>query len=345
MIQRLAGNRAMTRLAEGAPEALAAVGVQRQPVADTRPPTRAGAAEDRLRRRWGVRTIRAGTIQEQSAELIRYGTVPRSTPPAEVERMLRAAGWASWTAPADHGVWDDLVQAFDDVGGVFGGVPKIDRILFFQTAWRHDPAASGGPTLERQQEEGAYVSGTTMGVNEHGTRDQMALPTATTRSKAGTGGINVGLASRVQVMTHELGHGLVQAFLAQDPLTEAKRFEEEVGWHQHAELYDVQGRGVRDALRRGDPPDPAQLITGTNWFQPKWKEQPPSRYSVTGGPAEDMAETLMMFVRAKGTLGDRSPARLAWASGVMTALNSRPQSLQAPVTGAAAELGAHRTSP
>ena len=75
----------------------------------------------------------------------------------------------------------------------------------------------------------------------------------------------------------------------------------------------------------------------------KWKEQPPSRYSVTGGPAEDMAETLMMFVRAKGTLGDRSPARLAWASGVMTALQSRPQSVQAPVTDAAADLGGHRS--
>ena len=315
----------MARLAKGDQGALAAVGVQRQPAAAAPAATRAAAAEDRLRRRWGVRTIRAGTIQEQAAELIRYGTVPRSTPPAEVERMLRAAGWTSWAAPADHGVWDDLVQAFDDVGGAFGGVPKIERILFFQTAWRHDPGASDGPRLERQQEEGAYVSGTTMGVNEHGTRDQMALPTATTRSKAGTGGINVGLASRVQVMTHELGHGLVQAFLAEDPIAEARRFEQEIGWHQHGELYDVQGPGVRDALRRGDAPDAAQLITGTNWFQPKWKEQPPSRYSVTGGPAEDMAETLMMFVRAKSTLGDRSPARLAWASGVMTALEARPR--------------------
>jgi hypothetical protein len=84
------------------------------------------------------------------------------------------------------------------------------------------------------------------------------------------------------------------------------------------------------------------LITGTNWFLPKWKEQPPSRYSVTGGPAEDMAETLMMFVRDKSTLGDRSPARRAWADGVMTALKARPGSLQAPAAGGAGELGAHR---
>jgi hypothetical protein len=146
-------------------------------------------------------------------------------------------------------------------------------------------------------------------------------------------------------MTHELGHGLVQAFLAQDPFAEAQRFEREVGWHQHSELYDVQGPGVGNALRRGDPPDRTQLITGANWFQPTWKEQPPSRYAVTGGPAEDMAETLMMFVRARSTLGDRSPARLAWASGVMAALTSRRNALQAPVTGPAAELGAHRGSP
>jgi hypothetical protein len=342
MMQRRAGNRAMGRLAEGDPKALAAIGVQRQSVTGTRAPTRAGVAEDRLRQRWGVRTIRAGTVAEQAAELVRYGIVPRSTPPAEVERMLQVAGWTSWAPPPDHGVWDDLVKAFGDVGGAFGGVPNIERILFFRTAWEHDATASGGPRLRPGQEEGAYVSGTTMGINEHGTAEQMALPTATTRSKAGTGGINVGLASRLQVMTHELGHGLVQAFLAQDPLVEAQRFEREIGWHRHSELYDVQGPGVSQALSRGDRPDPAQRITGTNWFQPTWREQAPSRYSVTGGPAEDMAETLMMFVRAKGTLGDRSPARLAWATSVMDALNSRPRSLHAPATGAAVELGAHR---
>jgi hypothetical protein len=341
LLQRLAGNRAVARLAGGDPVAVAAVRVQRQPV-DTTSSTRAGAAQDRLRRRWGVRTIRAGTIEEQAAELIRYGTVPRSTPPSDVERMLRAASWATWAPDPDHGLWDDLVRAFDDVGGVFRGVPRIERILFFQTAWRHEPAASGGPRLEPYQEEGAYVSGTTMGVNEHGTREQMALPTATTRSREGTGGINVGLASRLQVMTHELGHGLVQAFLAQDPFTEAQRFEREVGWHQHNELYDVQAPGVRDALNSGGAPAAAHRITGTNWFMPQWREQPPSRYAVTGGPAEDMAETLMMFARAQSTLGDRSPARLAWANRVMAALNSRRGSLQAPATGAAAELGAHR---
>jgi hypothetical protein len=341
-MQRRAGNRAMTGLARSDPGALAAVGVQRRPRAGTKVATRAGVAEDRLRRRWGVRTIRAGTMAEQAAELVRYGTVPRSTPAADVERMLRAASWTSWAPPPDHGLWDDLTRAFDDVAGAFGGVPKIDSILFFRTAWKHEPAASGGPVLEPAQEEGAYVSGTTMGINEHGTRDQMMLPTATTRSTTGARGINVGLASRQQVMTHELAHGLVQVFLAQDPRTEAKRFEQEVGWHQGSELYDVQGPGVRAALRRGDPPDPAQLITESNWYLPKWKEQPPSRYSVTGGPGEDMAETLMMFVRAKGTLGDRSPARLAWANDVMTALSSRPQALQAPATPAAAEVGVHR---
>jgi hypothetical protein len=50
----------------------------------------------------------------------------------------------------------------------------------------------------------------------------------------------------------------------------------------------------------------------------------------------------MMFVRARSTLGDGSPARLAWANGVMAALQARPQALQVPITGAAAELGGHR---
>jgi hypothetical protein len=339
-MQRVAGNRAVSHIAAtGRATSAPAVQRQRVPGATT---TRAAAAQTQLRQRWGVRTIRAGTIAEQAAELIRYGTVPRSTPQADAERMLQAAGWASWAPAADHALWDDLARAFDDVGGAFGGTPRIERILFFRHAWRYDAAASGGPALAPQVEEGAYVSGTTMGVNEHGTQDQMALPTATTRSREGRNGINVGLASRLQVMTHELGHGLVQAYLADDPVDKAQRFEREIGWHDHRDLYDVQGRGVRDALGRGAAPDAAQRITGADWFMPKWKEQPPSRYAVTGGPAEDMAETLMMFVRARSTLGERSPARLAWATAVLAALRATPQALQAPITGAAAELGGHR---
>src|SRR5215831_1880983 len=87
LMQRMAGNRAMAHLADGDAVALAALGVQRQPVAEKRPRTRATIAEERLHQRWGVRTIRAGTIEEQASELIRYGTVPRTTPPADVQRM------------------------------------------------------------------------------------------------------------------------------------------------------------------------------------------------------------------------------------------------------------------
>jgi hypothetical protein len=339
-MQRLAGNQAVGRLVQGDPAALAAVAVQRQPKAGAT--TKAATAQGRLQQRWGVRTIRAATLAEQAAELIRVGTVPRASQPADVERMLTAAGWARWAPAADHAVWDDLVKAFDDVGGAFGGVPTIDRILFFQSAYKYDAAKRGGPGLVPHKKEGAYVSGSTMGVNEHGSKDQLNLPTATTRSKEGKKGINVGLASRVQVMTHEVGHGLVQAFLSEDPIAESERFAREVGWHQHTELYDVQGPGVRDALARGQAPDAGQRILEQDWYLPKWKEQPPSRYAVTDGPAEDMADTLMMFVRSRSTLGARSPARLGWAERVMAALKARPAALRAPVTGAAADLGGHR---
>ncbi len=338
-MQRLAGNRAVGHLASRNPTAPAAV--QRK-AGDATPSTRAAAAQAQLSQRWGVRTIRAATLPEQAAELIRVGTVPRTTAPADVEKLLTAAGWASWAPADDHALWDDLVKAFADVGGAFGGVPQVERILFFQTAYKYDTSNRARPSLKAHTKEGAYVSGTTMGVNEHGSKDTLNLPTATTRSKEGKKGINVGVASRVQVMTHELGHGLVQAFLSEDPMGESERFAKTVGWHQHTELYDVQGPGVRDALARGDTPDAAQRIGEQDWYLPKWKEQPPSRYAVTDGPAEDMAETLMMFVRAKSTLGARSPARLAWAERVMTALKARPGSLRKPVTAAAKQVGGHK---
>ncbi len=339
-MQRLAGNRAVGRLAQRDPAARATVAVQRAPKAGAG--TKEATARARLQQRWGVASISAATLAEQAAELIRVGTVPRASAPADVERMLTAAGWASWSPPAEHGLWDDLVKAFADVGGAFGGVPRIDRILFFQTAYKYDASKRGGPGLVPHKREGAYVSGSTMGVNEHGSKDSLNLPTATTRSKEGKNGINVSVASRVQVMTHEVGHGLVQAFLSEDPVAESARFAKDVGWHQHSELYDVQGPGVRDALARGTAPDAAQRIGEQDWYLPKWKEQPPSRYAVTDGPAEDMAETLMMFVRAKSTLGARSPARLAWAERVMAALKARPGSLRAPAKGAAATLGGHK---
>ena len=310
-MQRLAGNRAVGRLAQGDPAPRAAVAVPRAPRPE---PRKAATAQGRLQQRWGVRTIRAATLAEQAAELIRVGTVPRASAPADVERMLTAAGWASWSPPADHGLWDDLVKAFDDVGGAFGGVPKIDRILFFQTAYKYDTSRRGGPGLAPHKKEGAYVSGTTMGVNEHGSKDQLNLPTATTRSKEGKKGINVDVASRLQVMTHEVGHGLVQAFLSEDPIGESARFAKDVGWHQHSELYDVQGRGCARRSPAG-PPDPAQRIGEADWYLPKWKEQPPSRYAVTDGPAEDMAETLMMFVRSRSTLGARHPPGWRGPSG------------------------------
>jgi hypothetical protein len=340
-MQRLAGNRAVGRLAQHDPAALAAVSVQRAPTAASAT-TKGATARATLQQRWGVQTIRAATLAEQAAELIRFGTVPRTSAPADVERMLTAARWTSWAPPDDHALWDDLVKAFADVGGRFGGVPHVERILFFQTAYVHDTANRARPSLKPHKREGAYVSGTTMGVNEHGSKDQLNLPTATTRSKEGKNGINVALASRVQVMTHELGHGLVQAFLSEDPMGESQRFAKEVGWHQHTELYDVQGPGVRAALARGDTPDAAQRIGEQDWYLPKWKEQPPSRYAVTDGPAEDMAETLMMFVRARSTLAARSPARLAWAERVMAALQARPGSLRAPVSAAAKQLGGHK---
>ena len=152
-MQRLAGNQAVGRLAQRDPAALAAVAVQRAPEARRDdeggvPPT-AGCSSAGA---WAPSG--PPRCAEQAAELIRVGTVPRASAPADVERMLTAAGWASWSPAADHGLWDDLVKAFDDVGGAFGGVPKIDRILFFQTAYKYDTSKRGGPAWSPHTEGG-----------------------------------------------------------------------------------------------------------------------------------------------------------------------------------------------
>jgi hypothetical protein len=353
-LQGLAGNAAVAHVALGGREGSRA-GLQRVPetASPSAPPagaasTSTGSAVEQLQRRWRIGTIRAGTLEEQADELLRYGRIPRTTARTEAMRLLQAGGWASWEPPPDHAVWPDLARAFDDIAARFGGAPPIDRLLFFRTQWRYEAAGPSGPQLQADATEGAYVSGETMVVYERGSLDQVSMPIAGRRSEEGPQGIQVSLTERGHVLTHELAHGLMQQFLSADPPGENRRFRRLIGWVTDSQLHDVGAPGVREAIDAGDQPDPASRITGDNWFLPRWREQPVSRYSVTHGPAEDMAETLAMFTRQPDVLAGRSPARHEWATSVMRALQAQPGGLRtaAPAgSGEAACAGSPPASP
>ena len=128
------------------------------------------------------------------------------------------------------------------------------------------------------------------------------------------------------VVTHELGHGLVEAGLtprnggAPDPQLVAD-YRRIVGWTAGStpQLYDAGVDTVRTALANGNTPPSRYRITRTNWDSPGWVEQPLSSY-MTAHPSEDMPEAVAYYVDNPGLLRSRSPRRHRFIATRFTAL-------------------------
>jgi hypothetical protein len=88
-----------------------------------------------------------------------------------------------------------------------------------------------------------------------------------------------------------------------------------VGWTgigTDAALFDAGVAAVRDSLANGTTPDAQYRITKDNWNAPKWAEQPMTEYSVSGGPGEDFADSVMAFIENPGLLNARAPLRYSF---------------------------------
>jgi hypothetical protein len=132
---------------------------------------------------------------------------------------------------------------------------------------------------------------------------------------------------------HELGHGLV----ALDPQI-AVDYATAVGWSvigSVAALYDKGVPAVRQALAAGTAPDDKDRITAVSWNSPQWVEQPMSEYSVSGGPREDFAESVMAYVENKELVKARSSLRYEFLESRKALLQGHL--LQAPPSPPAAE--------
>src|SRR5262249_10370383 len=115
-----------------------------------------------------------------------------------------------------------------------------------------------------------------------------------------------------------------------DPNT-FRDYRRQVGWTttNPPRLFDISQQAVQAELQAGKPP-PAQFeITVDNWNSPQWGEQPVSDYMVSGGPAEDFAEAVMIFLREPKLLLSRSPHRFQFLSRIkdrwLPALHKSPQ--------------------
>jgi hypothetical protein len=214
----------------------------------------------------------------------------------------------------------------------------VSEVLFFATAYTVDPAthrvlpapgtgadfgtgqlrvyrsgvASGsgggkGIPIGRSTESGRYPP-VIAGLGGTGNEPGAPIPVPT------------GTDNTVRIITHELGHGLAEQAMAADQAM-FDQYRLAVGWAD-GRLFDVGIPEVRQALDAGAIPpatvrhtrggritvQPTQ-ITVESWNHPRWVEQPISAYTVTGGPGEDFAETVMAYVNGRSALAARSPAR------------------------------------
>ena len=289
--------------------------VQRQKKPAAKPMDEAQARTE-LTTHWGVSRIDAGTAAEQEQQMLTLHSAyfPNMTPPGNLGTLLTNAGWASWKPPSSSPVWDGIVKAFEGLGKAFGGVPPVKQILFFKTSYTYVPTGPNAPLLKPNNSELAYYSAGSYVVFEAVTYQGTVMPTATGKSVAGSA-VPQGSRPVELTLTHELGHGIVEAVLNNIDKDMIDKFSAAVGWFG-GRLYDGGVQDVKDAIKNGNAPDPRYAITPDKWADSQWKEQPYSRYSVEGGPSEDFPESVAAYVRDPATLKARSPARYDFVAAV-----------------------------
>jgi hypothetical protein len=286
------------------------IAVHRQPA-----PGSTGMTRDELARRLRTIfghdvTIEVGSRERQTREL----GGPQAT------RRL-PDDWQAWDPGASSPLYDAILGAIEDFGREVGGVPDIGQVVFYNIRYVRDDqgnvVADTNAAAEFRSRGVLYVYRAALPETEvvaGGTgirRTGALLPTG--RSTPGRKGMAAPLDAPTQAQSqrrtvaHELAHGI-------DFRTEALReFEKVVGWVRvgsEQRLYDIQARGVAQAIKRDPPREPpaAARITKDDWNSGAHGEQPMSRYAVTSS-AEDFAESLMSWLYAREVLKVRSPAR------------------------------------
>lgn len=271
-------------------------------------------------RKYGVTTISTGTQSEQEASLTRHGLPAAAIP-----------NWQSWSPGSSSIIYNYIVEAFDTFDQGFGAVPNVSSITFWQMQYDRDSTTGA---ITPNANTGASFGVTDLNIFEAITRLNHAIPFA--RSITGTYANSPGIAvtstgsspgapmplpsrseSVIRMITHELGHGAQSAAMnlpgianAPDP-SMMNDYSATVGWINTAspQLFDIGVPAVATAFANGTTPPATHQITSSNWNDPRWVEQPMSGYSVSGGPGEDFAESVMVYVTEPGLLQSRSPSR------------------------------------
>ena len=333
-LQRSAGNRAVARsliAATGRTKQSAVRSVQQQATPNPAGPMTRDRFVETLRSRYGIGLVRAGTFAEQE----KINNQPNVAPAGR----LTQAAWRPWDPGASSGIYESILESFADFESSLGGIPPVDGLLFFDTAFMIDatthavvPDASvgaefGAGRMDVYRSGIAGSMGTRRGipVGRSLSTGQYPLVVASMHGRGTDPGAPIPLPSAAEntgrIITHELGHGLAEQAMAADPAM-FTQYRLAVGWVNN-QLFDVGIPEVRDALAAGNPPPPTvqvrrggrqvsqrTQITPDDWNNPQWIEQPVSGYSVSNGAGEDFAEAVMAFINSRSVLAARSPVRM-----------------------------------
>jgi hypothetical protein len=271
-----------------------------------------------MHHKFGVQNIRTGTLQEQETSLTRHNLPPATIP-----------NWQSWNPGGSSMIYNYIIEAFEQFGQSLGATPIVSTITFYKMNYDRD--ANG--VVISQPTVGASFGLTDLNIFEALTTLNSPLPytrsiTGTYKNSPVVGSVTTGSTpgapmpvpsrseSVIRMITHELGHGAQSAAMnlpnpvqAPDPQM-LNDYELAVGWTgSPMKLFDIGVPAVANALSTGTTPPSQYEITPSHWNDPRWIEQPVSHYSVDGGPGEDFAEAIMVYVNDPALLQSRSPAR------------------------------------
>jgi hypothetical protein len=277
--------------------------------------------ETTMRKRFGVTRIRTGTQQEQEGRLTPMGGAPAGG--------IHIPNWQAWDPGTDSSAYESIIQGFEDFNLGIGGVPVTKEIVFFETDYELNSA--GVPI--RRPGTGASFGAGRLTIYKALTTSDKPLPIARSDAKGTYPSVVIGVSmqgsspgaplplpsrdeSIRRMITHELGHGLAEAAMGPNPATAVdpqmiNDYQMTVGWTSGnpSQLFDAGVPAVVSALKSGQLPPANYEIKPDNWNSPQWVEQPLTLYSVMGGPSEDFAEAVMVYIRQPNLLMKRSPHR------------------------------------
>ncbi|GLR16684.1 eCIS core domain-containing protein [Portibacter lacus] len=268
---------------------------------------------------FSVGSVRQGTIEDQAAKIYRYRGSNRDLTQDRILEMLREANWEPWILPDNDPKWQAIANSLQNFSSNFNSLPPISEIVFFKV----DYNLSEGTVVPVRT--GASYSAGHLLIHEDFSTASSNLRQATSRSVEGGDSSLQEVQNDEQrndyvesIITHELGHGLVEQSFASDHEF-GNNFNRAVGWI-NGQLYDIQNAEVAAAIQNSTAPPENAKITRQNWNSSSIREQPISLYSISN-PAEDMAESIRAFTHNTVALRQRSPARYTFIQNNLSSQN------------------------